>query len=180
MLLLRPLVDHIAKNLRWYSKNHYEILKVNRNATTQEIKDSFVKLSKELHPDKRPNDPSSHSNFVELNEAYRVLSKFKSRQMYDNELDRHFTRSRPEQPQQSVDDDVLSWQDDLMREFYEQYKRRQYEDQRFYGRGSQKDPIPEVQKNRIKHDTTRSQRNIILWFASACFTFYIKFMDPHF
>lgn len=37
----------------------------------------------QLHPDSDPSNPSLHSQFVELNEAYRVLSKDLSRKDYD-------------------------------------------------------------------------------------------------
>ncbi|XP_042295436.1 dnaJ homolog subfamily C member 4 isoform X2 [Sceloporus undulatus] len=37
-----------------------------------------------LHPDKDPANPDLHSQFVKLNEAYRVLSKESSRRHYDN------------------------------------------------------------------------------------------------
>lgn len=37
----------------------------------------------QLHPDSDPSNPALHSQFVELNEAYRVLSKDLSRKDYD-------------------------------------------------------------------------------------------------
>ena len=37
----------------------------------------------QLHPDSDPSNPALHSQFVELNEAYRVLSKDMSRKEYD-------------------------------------------------------------------------------------------------
>lgn len=37
----------------------------------------------QLHPDSDPSNPSLHSQFVELNEAYRVLCKEPSRREYD-------------------------------------------------------------------------------------------------
>ncbi|XP_029703538.1 dnaJ homolog subfamily C member 4 isoform X2 [Takifugu rubripes] len=41
------------------------------------------KLPTQLHPDRDPDNPALHSQFVELNEAYRVLSKDPSRKEYD-------------------------------------------------------------------------------------------------
>lgn len=40
-------------------------------------------ISLQLHPDRDPDNPALHSQFVELNEAYRVLSKDPSRKEYD-------------------------------------------------------------------------------------------------
>uniref|UniRef100_T1J974 J domain-containing protein n=1 Tax=Strigamia maritima TaxID=126957 RepID=T1J974_STRMM len=83
---LKPLAYGFAQSVKWFSKTYYDILKVKRNATNKEIKDSYVKLSKELHPDKRPNDETSHAEFVKLTEAYTTLSKLESREIYDNQL----------------------------------------------------------------------------------------------
>ncbi|MEQ2212338.1 hypothetical protein XENOCAPTIV_029481, partial [Xenoophorus captivus] len=43
-------------------------------------------LVPQLHPDSDPSNPELHSQFVELNEAYRVLSKELSRKEYDFKL----------------------------------------------------------------------------------------------
>ncbi|TMS17149.1 DnaJ-like protein subfamily C member 4 [Larimichthys crocea] len=48
-----------------------------------EIKNAFFDKSKKLHPDSDPSNPTLHGQFVELNEAYRVLSKDLSRKEYD-------------------------------------------------------------------------------------------------
>uniref|UniRef100_A0A8C6LB12 DnaJ heat shock protein family (Hsp40) member C4 n=1 Tax=Nothobranchius furzeri TaxID=105023 RepID=A0A8C6LB12_NOTFU len=40
----------------------------------------------QLHPDSNPSNPTLHSQFVELNEAYRTLSKDLSRKEYDIKL----------------------------------------------------------------------------------------------
>lgn len=53
-----------------------------KNATQEEIKSAFLERSKEVHPDQNPN-PTSHENFVEINQAYMVLSKLDSRRDYD-------------------------------------------------------------------------------------------------
>ncbi|CAK6449675.1 unnamed protein product [Pipistrellus nathusii] len=39
-----------------------------------------------LHPDRDPGNPALHSRFVELSEAYRVLSREQSRHSYDQQL----------------------------------------------------------------------------------------------
>ncbi|XP_077433620.1 dnaJ homolog subfamily C member 4 isoform X2 [Vanacampus margaritifer] len=63
--------------------NYYDLLGVKSDATLEEIKNSFFDKSKKLHPDSDPSNPALHSQFVELNEAYRVLSKQHSRKEYD-------------------------------------------------------------------------------------------------
>lgn len=54
------------------SKDPYEILGVDRNATQEEIHDAFRKKAKETHPDVN-NSPDAEKEMAELNEAYRVL-----------------------------------------------------------------------------------------------------------
>ncbi|XP_032411348.1 dnaJ homolog subfamily C member 4 isoform X2 [Xiphophorus hellerii] len=48
--------------------------------------DAISQLCTKLHPDSNPSNPKLHSQFVELNEAYRVLSKELSRKEYDLKL----------------------------------------------------------------------------------------------
>ena len=65
-------------------KDYYAILGVDRQAAPKEIKSRFVELSKKLHPDLNPDVPSA--TFVELNEAYTMLSNSHRRHQYDLEL----------------------------------------------------------------------------------------------
>lgn len=62
---------------------HYDTLKLPRNCTSKEVRDSFIKLSKQCHPDRNRSDPDTHAKFVKLNEAYSVLSRPHKRQAYD-------------------------------------------------------------------------------------------------
>jgi DnaJ family protein A protein 2 len=57
----------------------YEKLSVEKNASPEEIKKSYHKLSKVLHPDKG-GDPEK---FKEIQHAYEVLSDGEKRRMYD-------------------------------------------------------------------------------------------------
>ncbi|XP_044061290.1 dnaJ homolog subfamily C member 4 isoform X1 [Siniperca chuatsi] len=63
--------------------NYYDLLGVKSDASLEEIKNAFFDKSKKLHPDSDPSNPALHSQFVKLNEAYRVLSKDLSRKEYD-------------------------------------------------------------------------------------------------
>ena len=61
------------------SKDYYQILGVNKNASKDEIKKSFKKLAHQHHPDKG----GDQAKFSEINEAYQVLSNDKKRSQYD-------------------------------------------------------------------------------------------------
>lgn len=73
--------------------NYYELLGVHPGASPEEIKQAFFSKSKELHPDRDPGNPALHSRFVELSEAYQVLSREQSRRSYDHQL--HSAASPP-------------------------------------------------------------------------------------
>ncbi|XP_033271286.1 dnaJ homolog subfamily C member 4 isoform X7 [Orcinus orca] len=66
--------------------NYYELLGVHPGASAEEVKRAFFSKSKELHPDRDPRNPALHSRFVELSEAYQVLSHEQSRRSYDHQL----------------------------------------------------------------------------------------------
>jgi molecular chaperone DnaJ len=63
-------------------RDYYDILGVGRTASEQEIKSAFRGLARELHPDVS-GDPNADERFKEVVEAYEVLSKTETRQLYD-------------------------------------------------------------------------------------------------
>ncbi|XP_040140106.1 dnaJ homolog subfamily C member 4 isoform X2 [Ictidomys tridecemlineatus] len=75
-----------ASGQRSGPRNYYELLGVHPGASAEEVKRAFFTKSKELHPDRDPGNPALHSRFVELNEAYRVLSREQTRRSYDHQL----------------------------------------------------------------------------------------------
>jgi DnaJ-class molecular chaperone len=62
------------------SKDYYQILGINKNASKEEIKKAFYKLAHKHHPDKKEGN---ESKFKEVNEAYQVLSDDAKRAKYD-------------------------------------------------------------------------------------------------
>lgn len=62
-------------------KDYYEILGVEKNANSEEIKKAFRKLAHKYHPDKGGGDAGK---FKEASEAYSVLSDEKKRAEYDS------------------------------------------------------------------------------------------------
>ncbi|XP_041353139.1 dnaJ-like protein 60 [Gigantopelta aegis] len=70
---------------RCCSRTHYEVLGINKSATSKEIRQSFIKLSKKLHPDIN-KDPKTHERFIKINEAYSTLIKPSNRKDYDQTL----------------------------------------------------------------------------------------------
>jgi molecular chaperone DnaJ len=68
------------------AKDYYGILGINKDATPEEIKKSYRKLSMKYHPDKNPDNKEAEEKFKEISEAYSVLSNPKKRKEYDNPL----------------------------------------------------------------------------------------------
>lgn len=64
-------------------KDYYEILGVERNASSEEIKKVYRELAKKYHPDLHPNNKDMEARFKEINEAYEILKDPKKREQYD-------------------------------------------------------------------------------------------------
>ena len=64
-------------------KDYYKALGVAKDASGAEIKKSYRRLARELHPDKNPGDAKAEARFKEVSEAYDVLSDESRRREYD-------------------------------------------------------------------------------------------------
>lgn len=63
-------------------RDYYEVLGVGRDASADEIKKAYRKLSKKYHPDIN-KAPDAEEKFKEVNEAYEVLSDDQKRAAFD-------------------------------------------------------------------------------------------------
>ena len=64
-------------------RDYYEVLGVERGADEAQIKKSFRRLARELHPDVNSEDAEAEERFKEAAEAYEVLSDPERRRTYD-------------------------------------------------------------------------------------------------
>lgn len=64
-------------------KDPYQVLGVSKSASAEDIKKSYRKLAKELHPDLHPGNKKKSEQFSEVSAAYDFLSDADKRARYD-------------------------------------------------------------------------------------------------
>ncbi|QQV01180.1 MULTISPECIES: J domain-containing protein [Chryseobacterium] len=70
-------------------KDYYYFLGISHDASEEDIKKSYRKLSLKYHPDKNENDDFFADRFREIQEAYETLNDRDKRKTYDQNLENH-------------------------------------------------------------------------------------------
>ncbi|KAI3939331.1 hypothetical protein MKW98_022199 [Papaver atlanticum] len=83
--------------------DHYVVLGLpsgdpGKKLTDADIKKAYKTKARELHPDKRPNDPNANINFQKLQTSYDILKDEIKRKCFDDLL--HFRVQRQRQSSQ--------------------------------------------------------------------------------
>ena len=86
---------------------HYEVLGLDRKATSREIRTAYYRLALKYHPDKNPGNEQAQEQFIAISDAYQVLSDGARRRQYDRFIDYGLdfepvqakTRRRPPPPE---------------------------------------------------------------------------------
>lgn len=65
------------------TRDYYEILGLERNASADDIKRAYRRLAMKYHPDRNPGDTEAEARFKECAEAYEVLADAERRKRYD-------------------------------------------------------------------------------------------------
>ncbi|XVE93903.1 hypothetical protein REPUB_Repub01dG0234500 [Reevesia pubescens] len=71
--------------------DHYSVLGLpfgeeGANLTPKEITKAYREKARDLHPDKRKDDPNAHENFIKLKSSYEILIDEKARKLFDDLL----------------------------------------------------------------------------------------------
>lgn len=64
-------------------RDYYEVLGVLTRASEQDLRDAYLQLAFEYHPDRNPGNVKVENAFRELSEAWSVLSDPVKRRAYD-------------------------------------------------------------------------------------------------
>ncbi|MCZ9979926.1 DnaJ domain-containing protein [Brachyspira hyodysenteriae] len=64
-------------------KDYYKILDVNIFASNEKIKRSYRELAMKYHPDRNPGNEEANRRFIDINEAYEILSNKETRMQYN-------------------------------------------------------------------------------------------------
>lgn len=65
------------------STDYYKVLGIAKTANERDIKSAYRRKSKQYHPDKNPGNEEAAEKFVQVAEAYEVLSDSEKRGIYD-------------------------------------------------------------------------------------------------
>ena len=76
----QPVVE--KKNI--VDRTLYDVLGVEPEATSVEIKKAYYVKARQNHPDRHPNDPDAHKKFQLIGEAYQILGDERMRTVYDS------------------------------------------------------------------------------------------------
>lgn len=134
--------------------DHYEVLEIERDASSEQIKAAWRQAQMRWHPDKNPGNTDAEERFKQAGEAYEVLSDPDKRRVYD--LGVHVTPDGEFDPSMFFDPSRLN-QDDLIHSFVRVFGV--YIDERIPGfREAAKNAAHNVSNAQAKKDADRKVR----------------------
>jgi len=75
--------SNVQRKLSAKGESLYQIMDLEKQATSEEIKKKYKRLALKHHPDKNLGDPSAAEKFKEINNANKILQDEKKREIYD-------------------------------------------------------------------------------------------------
>jgi hypothetical protein len=146
-------------------KNYYDVLGVERDAPTEEIRIAYKILVKKFHPDVNPEQRDFfEKKSKELNEAYETLSNPSKREQYDIRLDNFLNnRNNNYQSSQKEEQDRKQEEENLKNQQEEAQKER--EEQEEIERREQKERRKKEQsEENIAEKHKKQNKNVLYGF----------------
>lgn len=128
------------------AQDFYQILGVERNATTDDLKKAYRKLAIKYHPDKNPGDKTAEEKFKEVSLAYETLSNPEKRRQYDQFGHEAYTNS-----QRGGADPNFNAQD-IFSQFFGGGAGGGFSFEDLFGGGRRRDPNGPVRGNDLRYD----------------------------
>jgi len=82
VFLMRPPIFRTFGRTTMSTPNHYDVLEIDRSASTAAIQSAYRRLAMRWHPD-RNKHPAATARFRKINEAYQTLRNPTARAAYD-------------------------------------------------------------------------------------------------
>jgi DnaJ-class molecular chaperone len=121
------------------SKEYYESLEVEKEASPQKIKEAYRRLAFQYHPDRNRENPSAVEKMKEINEAYAVLCDPKKRRDYDTLYEQYGSYGYDRFKQRYSEQDIFRGSDinQIFEEMARSFGFRGFEEvfKESYGRG---------------------------------------------
>jgi DnaJ-class molecular chaperone len=123
-------------------KDYYKILNIQKDASSQQIKEAYRELAFKYHPDRNRDNPENIEKMKLVNEAYAVLSNSSKRKEYDSFKERYGSSAYSQFRDSYSEHDIFSGSDILrvFEEIAKGFNLRGYDEifKEFYGPGYRK------------------------------------------
>jgi molecular chaperone DnaJ len=118
------------KLLRNRNYNFYEVLGIERSCSNEQIREAYLKLAKQYHPDIN-KDPGSDDKFKSITVAYEALSNQRNRDLYDAYMNSDPYSQEWKYKEEHYREDRKDSERDFYRERarYDTYSKKQYQHQ---------------------------------------------------
>ena len=120
-------------------KDYYDILELQKDADTKQVRDAYRRLALQHHPDRNQGNPAAAERMKEINEAYAVLSDPAKRKEYDALKNAYGSSAYGRYRQTHTEEDIFRGSD--IQQIFEEMSRafgfRSFDDvfREFYGAG---------------------------------------------
>lgn len=113
-------------------ENYYDLLEINMNFTTEELKKKYREFVKRYHPDKYMNESSDIQNkmknkFLKISKAYEILSDEKLKKEYDLSLnkDNKERNKKMDMKNNNFNKEAFFNKKDIFSDFFNQTKNKE-------------------------------------------------------